>query len=343
MDSALETGFATGLEGDLPLSPESLPPPHIEHLQNALVMPMEKGPDCACGVVRADGSFRHMSRTLLSGSRLSGVPQFSPDVFAEIVPGRWLFAGIGRHHFGHFLVETLIRLWAIGYYRDKLDGIVIAPKFGMDFSLALERRYAPFLDLMTEGLKVHLAEHPTRYETLLLPSPGFGPLGWVAGTEIFRLEIRARVARHIAPKGPEKLYISRADLSKHEKRVHDEKKIEALLERAGYEIFHPEKFSIAEQLERYMAARVVIGGDGSAFHLAPFAMPEGVKVGLIQRRHRPKVYTAFLAQLDAFTKAEVHQIKPVLPKTEETPHPSEAATPIDVEVVEAELDAAGFL
>lgn len=343
MDSTLDTGAETPLPGDLPLSPESLPPPHVEYLRNALVMPMEKGPDCACGVVRADGSFRHMSRTLLSGARLSGVPAHAPDVFAEIVPGRWLYAGLGRHHFGHFLVETLIRLWAIGFYRDELDGIVIVPKYGMDFSLALERRYAPFLDLMTEGLQVHLAAYPTRYETLLLPSPGFGPLGWVAGTGIFRSEIRARVGRHIAPKGARKLYISRAELSKHEKRVHDEEKIEALLEAAGYEILHPEKYSIAEQLERYMAASTIVGGDGSAFHLAPFAMPRGAKVGLIQRRHRPKVYDAFIAQLEAFAAAEVHRIRPVLPKTEDTPHPSEAATPIDFEVVKEDLHSAGFL
>ena len=326
-----------------PLSTERLPPPIVERLQLALVMPMKPGPDCTCGVFHANGGFRQMSRTLLSGARLSGVPVLDETPLAEVVPGRWLFAGIGRHHFGHFLVETLIRLWAVGGYRDELDGIVIIPKHGMDFSVALARRYGSFLSLMSADLPVHIAEYPTRFETLLLPSPGFGPLGWVTGTEVFRREIRARIARHIAPSGPDKLYISRSGLTKSEKRVHDEDRIEALMQGAGYEIFHPQEHSIEEQLARYMAAKTVVGGDGSAFHLGAFAMPRGVRVGLIQRRHRPKVFDAFTAQMAAFAGAEVHLVRPVLPKTDATPHPSEAATPIDFQVVAAELDAAGFL
>jgi len=328
----------------VPLSPERLPPPVVERLQMPLVMPMQdNSPDCTCGVFRADGSFRQMSRTLLSGARLSGVPALDETPFAEIVPGRWLFAGIGRHHFGHFLVETLIRLWAVGAYRQELDGIVVIPKYGMDFSSVLDRRYGPFLSLLSDGLPVHVAQYPTRYETLLLPSPGFGPLGWVGGTGIFRREIRARVARHIRPEGPKKLYISRSALAKSEKQVHDEVRIEALLSSAGYEIFHPQDHSLGTQLARYMAADTLVGGDGSAFHLAPFAMRKGARVGLIQRRHRPKVFDAFTEQMHAFAGARVHLIRPVLPKTSETPHPSEAATPIDFDVVKADLDAAGFL
>jgi len=325
------------------LSPIELPPPGVERLYLPLVMPMEPGPDCACGVFDVDGRFRHMSRTLLSGANLSGVPELGDPPVAEAIAGRWLFAGIGRHHFGHFIVETLIRLWAVGAYRDELDGIVIIPKHGMDFSVALARRYGSFLKLLSDDLPIHIAEYPTRFETLLLPSPGFGPLGWITGTEVFRSEMRGRIARRIRSDGPEKLYISRSGLRQHEKRVHDEERIEALLARAGYEIFHPQEHSIEEQLSRYMAARTVIGGDGSAFHLAAFALPREARVGLIQRRHRPKVFDAFTVQLEAFADADVRLIRPVLPRTDATPHPSEAATPIDFEVVAAELADAGLV
>jgi len=327
----------------VPLSPERLPPPVVERLRLALAVPMAPGPDCTCGIFRADGGFRQLSRTLLSGARLSGVPVLEETPLADVVPGRWLFAGIGRHHFGHFLVETLIRLWAVRAYRDELDGIVIIPKHGMDFSVALARRYGSFLSLLSDDLPVHIAEYPTRFETLLLPSPGFGPLGWIEGSEVFRREMRARVADHIRPDGSDKLYISRSGLRQSEKRVHDEDRIEVLLARAGYEIFHPQDHGIEQQLARYMAASTVVGGDGSAFHLAAFAMPRGARVGLIQRRHRPKVFDAFTAQMRAFAGAQVHNIRPVLPKTDATPHPSEAATPIDFEVVAEGLAEAGLI
>ena len=259
-------------DGDLQVPPKTLTPAHVERLQNALVLPIAKNSSMTCGVVRADGSFSHMSRTLLSGSRLSGVPDLDEEPFAEMQPGRWMFAGIGRHHFGHFLVETLIRLWAAGYYREELDGIVVIPNRGVDFSLAIDRRFGPFLSLLTDGLAVHLPKHPTRYETLLLPSPGFGPLGWITGTPVFRREIRARVAARIGPQGSDNVYISRTILHKDDKLVDQEAKIEAVMRKAGYDIFHPEQHSIADQLSRYMSAKTLVGAEGSAFHLAPFAM-----------------------------------------------------------------------
>ncbi|MEL7012177.1 MAG: glycosyltransferase 61 family protein, partial [Pseudomonadota bacterium] len=251
------------IDGDLDLSPKSLPPAHVERLQNALVLPIEKRSSTTCGVVRTDGSFRHMSRTLLSGARLSGVPEMKDEPFAEMQLGRWMFAGLGRHHFGHFLVETLIRLWAAGYYRDELDGIVVIPNRGIDFSLAIDRRFGPFLSLLTDGLAVHLPTHPTRYETLLLPSPGFGPQGWITGTPIFRREIRARVAARVRPQGEnQKLYISRTQLQKDGKLVDQEAKIEDLMRKAGYEIFYPEQHSIVDQLSRYMTAKTIVGAEG---------------------------------------------------------------------------------
>lgn len=326
----------------IPVSPERLPPPVVERLQKALVMPMAQGPDCPCGVYRADGRFRSLSRTLLSGSRLSAVPDLAEMPFAEMVPGRWLFAGIGRHHFGHFLVETLTRLWAVGHYRAELDGIVIVPKRGIDLAPMLERRYASFLALLTDDLPVHLVRHPTRFETLLLPAPGFGHGRWIAGTEIFRDEIRGRIARRIAPEGPEKLYVSRSKLGQSEKRVDEERRIEALLEGAGYTIFHPQKHSIEEQLARYRAATTLVGGDGSAFHLAAFAMPRGARVGLILRRHSERAFRALITQMEAFAGASVHPIRAVMPRAPGDDKDDDSAA-LDLSAIKRELSRAGLI
>lgn len=302
------------IDGDLEISAKALPPAHVEWLQNALVLPMAKTSSMTCGVVRADGRFRHMSRTLMSGSRLSGVPEYEEEPFAEMQTGRWMYAGIGRHHFGHFLVETLIRLWAAGYYRDELDGIVVIPNRGVDFSLAIDRRYGPFLSLLTDGLAVHLPTYPTRYETLLLPSPGFGPLGWITGTPIFRREIRARVAARIRPEGTDKLYVSRTQLGKGDKLVDQEARVEDIMRKAGYDIFYPEQHSIAQQLSRYMTAKTIVGAEGSAFHLAPFAMPTGGRVALYQRRHWARAFNAYPSQLQSFCEAEVTSLRPLMPR-----------------------------
>ncbi|MEO0750939.1 MAG: glycosyltransferase 61 family protein [Pseudomonadota bacterium] len=330
------------IDGDLEITAKTLPPAHVERLQNALVLPIEKKSAMTCGVVRADGSFRHMSRTLLSGARLSGVPDVTEEPFAEMQPGRWMFAGIGRHHFGHFLVETLIRLWAAGYYRDELDGLVVIPNRGMDFSAAIDRRFGPFLSLITDGLAVHQPTHPTRYETLLLPSPGFGPLGWITGTPVFRREIRARVAARIRPQGSDKVYISRTRLQKGDKLVDQETRIEAVMRKAGYDIFYPERHSIADQLARYMTAKTLVGAEGSAFHLAPFAMPTGGRVALFQRRYWTRAFNAYPAQLEAFCEADVTSVRPLVPRKANT-HSDEESPELDFAALMDGLSDAGFL
>ena len=330
------------IDGDLEISAKALPPAHVERMQNALVLPIEAKKSMTCGVVRADGRFRNMSRTLLSGARLSGVPDFKEEPFAEVQQGRWMFAGIGRHHFGHFLVETLIRLWAAGYYRDELDGLVVIPNRGMDFSAAIDRRFGPFLSLITDGLAVHLPTHPTRYETLLLPSPGFGPQGWISGTPIFRREIRARVAARIRPQGTDKVYISRTQLQRDDKLVDQEARIEAVMRKAGYDVFHPERHSIADQLSRYMTAKTIVGAEGSAFHLAPFAMPTGGRAALFQRRYYTRAFNAYPRQLEAFCEAEVTSLRPLVPRKANS-KPSEESPALEFDALMDGLSDAGFI
>ncbi len=330
----------------IPLSPERLPPPVVERLQQALVMPMGEGPNCPCGVFRADGRFHGLSRTLLSGDRLSTMPEPGGMPLAETIPGRWLFAGIGRHHFGHFLVETLGRLWAVGLYRKELDGIVIVPKRGIDLAAALDGGYGRLLALLTDSLPVHLVRHPTRFQTLLLPSPGFGHRRWITGTEIFREEIRTRIERRIAPDGPERLYISRSRLGRGARQMDDEPRIEALLREAGYTIFHPQEHSIEKQLARYRAATMLVGGDGSAFHLAAFAMPRGARVGLILRRHSERAFKVLIAQMEAFAEARVHPIRAVLPEARSDGRGGARAdddAALDFAVIARELSDAGLI
>ncbi|MEM7731153.1 MAG: glycosyltransferase 61 family protein [Pseudomonadota bacterium] len=330
--------------GDLDITTKALPPAHVERLQNALVLPIAKGSSMACGVVRADGSFRQMSRSLLSGARLTAVPDYDDTAFADIQPGTWLYAGVGRHHFGHFLVETLIRLWAVGYYRDELDGIVIIPNRGMDFNVSIERRFGPFLSLLTDGLGAHMPTHPTRYETMLLPSPGFGPLGWITGTPIFRRETRARVAARVRPSAGanDKVYISRTKLHKDDKLVDQEARIEDVMRKAGYDIFHPEQHSIAEQLSRYRTAKTIVGAEGSAFHLAPFAMPTGGRVALYQRRHWTRAFNAYPAQLRAFCEAEVTSLRPLMPRKVNAKDDDEAPA-LDFDKLMDGLSDSGFI
>ena len=315
-----------------------LPEARVETLRDATVVPMAEGPEQACGVLRADESFCDISATRLSASRITGTPAL-PDR-ATPLPGRYLYAGLGRHHFGHFLVETITRLWALNHQAKGCDGLIIVPKHGIDFNAVMHRRLGAFLDLLSGGLPVHIATSPIKVETLHVPTQGFGHMSWLTATPEFRQYIRQRLTTQITPQGPEKLYISRTGLKDAVQAMHKEDMVETTMAKAGYTIFHPQEHSIADQCSHYMAAKQIVGPDGSAFHLAPFVLQKGTRVGLIQRRHRQDVFDALVAQVRVLCDSELVTLNPLLP-------PGEGRDPDNPQVffrkLKRDLKSSGFL
>lgn len=314
-----------------------LPPARIETVMRAVVMPMHPG-STACGVLDEGGAALPAARTLLSGSRFTPDPA-PPEAAPARLAGRWLFAGIGRHHFGHFLLEATPRLWALDHLDAPPDGILLLPMAGRDIAAVLRRRLGPLLDLLGQGLPVHLVQDPTEVETLILPSQGFGHLHWTHGTAQARAYMRRHLAA-IAPEGTERLYISRRRLKNPAQQVPYERQIEKWLSRAGFEIFYPERHTIQEQIAAYGAARVLLGPDGSAFHLAPFVAHAEARIGLIQRRTRQPVFDAILRQIEGFAGI-TPWTSAALANT--APDDRESALPPELHRLRADLRDGGFL
>lgn len=281
-----------------------LPEARITHVERATILPMCSAQDRACGVLYADGTPVPAARTLLSASRFTADPT-PPETPVTHLPGRWLFAGVGRHHFGHFLLEATPRLWALDHLSQRPDGIALIPMAGRDIAAVLRRRLGPLMDILGQGLPVHLVETPVQVDEAIIPSQGFGHLHWTYGTLEARAYMRHHLCAAIPAEGPDKLYISRRRLRNPMQQLPLEQKIERWMSRAGFAIFHPQRHSITEQIARYRAARVIVGPDGSAFHLAPFVMQPGTCVGLIQRRTRQHVFDAIARQITVMGEADL--------------------------------------
>lgn len=325
------------------LSHLALPDPTVEALPNAVVVPMEEGRNMAHGAFRNDGSFCELSRTLYSQNRFTGTPQASAA--QNHLRGRYLFCGIGRYHFGHFLLECLPRLWALDHVRD-VDGLMIVPMHGMDFNKALRRRYETFLNLFTGGIPVHLVTKPVQVGELVMPSQGMGHQNWTVGTPVFRSFVRSRLSAALIPDGPERLYVSRSGLKHARQRIDQEDRIEELMQDHGYKIFHPQAHKIAVQCQRYMAARSIVGGDGSAFHLAPFALQSGSRIGLIQRRVQQYQVDAIANQISAFAPVDLVRLDPLCRTAEGkalAPADPEGAQPVNFDSLKAQLEEAQLI
>jgi len=332
-------------ERDAPLTLERLPAPGVEQLRAAQVIPVS-GRGLANGVFRADGSFSEPSRTRISENRFTDRPDPPRAATYTRLPGRHLFCGIGRHHFGHFLMETASRLWALDGQPAPFDGLVLLPPPGIDFAAVLRRRLQVFFDIMECTMPIHLVTEPVSVAQLDLPTQGFGHLQWSVATAPFRRFVRERIARNCPASGPEKLYISRRKLKHAFQHVHQEERIEAMMQAAGYTVFHPEQHDMRVQCQAYRAARVIVGGDGSAFHLAPFALRPETRVGLIQRRARRAPVEAIANQITAFAPVDLVRLDPLARADDGTPLPPvgrREVQPIDFEDLRAQLDQAQLI
>lgn len=234
------------------------------------------------GVLDADGAYVPQG-ALWRRFRPITVEPAQPAEIAETIPGRWLWGGVLWVHFGHFLVESTSRLWGLAELDGPVYGVLFIPK-RPKVGETVQPYHRHFMDLMTPELPIRVATSPARVEELVVPGQGFGIGKIMAGTDKFRTAIHERFAREVQPDGPERLYISRSALGLGKGGLLGEELLESLLEREGYEIFHPQKHPMRTQIARYKAARQIVAADGSALHLYAMVGRADQRVAMISRR-----------------------------------------------------------
>lgn len=263
----------------------------ILDLRSALLVPERDGDaKLASGVICADGSYCDVSRGWIRARKPMPAPTIAPGEKIEPLSGTHLFGGHFRGHFGHFLVESTARLWALDHLPVTPDSILYLPYRGevgaIERAMEGHNRFYRLL-----GIEQPVRTHGSvqRVERLFVPELGFGWSERYAGSSAYRAFMQGRLRAAVAPAGGKRLYVSRARLAAQRGGVLGEIVIEENLSRAGYEIFHPERHPIEVQIARYRAAEKIVALDGSALHLAAFVTDPGTRVAMILRRSKANV------------------------------------------------------
>lgn len=269
--------------------PQSQPHPaggwseSITVLKNVTAIPpVESGFVQAAGLIDSTGAYRPEGALWRKFRPITTAPVL-PEAEPETLSGRWIWGGVLWAHFGHFLAESTARLWALDKLQEPVAGILFIPKRPR-VGENIRGFQRDFVDLIAPDMPIRVASEPVKVDELVIPGQGFGLGRITAGTRTFRDAIHNRFARDVKPDGPERLYISRSALGLGKGGLLGEERLEELLSREGYEVFHPEQHDLATQLARYKAAKQVVAADGSALHL--FAMVGGPdqRVAMILRR-----------------------------------------------------------
>lgn len=293
----------------------SKPPGFIEQLSQAQVTPLTSygapQPEADTGqmleghfdggLYNADGQLYHQGESKFLTHEHRPAPQIDPAQAKTRLAGRYLYAGLVHNsHFGHFLTESISRLWGLDHLQD-IDGILCQHLFP---NQPLAGFASDLLALFAPGVALIPITAQTQVDSLLLPQALRFPLGVIRGHPLNRAffaavadRLPADATSDAAP-CPDKIFVSRAGLPLAAARFVLEDALDANFAAQGYHVIHPEELSVSEQIRLYRGASTLVFSEGSAVHLyALLARPEQ-QVYFIWRR--PMMHPIFNRQLDSF-------------------------------------------
>ncbi|ESQ88904.1 hypothetical protein ABAC460_14075 [Asticcacaulis sp. AC460] len=206
--------------------------------------------------------------------------------------GSHVFGGMLQNkHFGHFLVESLSRLWAFSFLSRDYASVVYYNRIAhMDASSFIPA----VLDVLCPGVRLIMVKQPTLVEHLAVPTT-IARAGVIQGHPSMAGLLAP--ARALRGEGHRKIYVSRSRLNPFDGMILGEGFIERSLAAEGYHIVYPETLSIREQFALYNDADTVIFADGSAAHLYALVARADQKLFIIWRR---KLNYTYVRQIESF-------------------------------------------
>jgi len=197
---------------------------------------------------------------------------------SEVI-GNALFGGVIFPHFGHFLLESLSRLWPLavsGMEKELFECDVLywasnyktgtitysVTEVGRTIFESLNINIKPNIRILNQPVLIHKLIIPD--QAVILDSeiyPIFRTLLKTAGDRIIRMYRQSRKDEY-----KDKVYLSRSNLPFPYRICVNEKRLEDILKDHGFGIFHPQEMSLADQIGLLNSAEIIVGADGSAFH-----------------------------------------------------------------------------
>ncbi|KQT61370.1 hypothetical protein ASG52_00315 [Methylobacterium sp. Leaf456] len=216
----------------------------------------------------------------------------------ESLPGHYLYGGPLYHHFGHVLVDSIIRLWA---YDPAVhtDGVIFPLVFLNVHPAHPEFFFEICRSFGIERDRIRIIDTPTTVEAVHFAEPG-SVLG--AGPEPWYLERLERVERFFLDRAPadlktyDRLFFGRRHLCSGS--LMGESYFASRLARRGFHAIQPERYPLPVQIRLLKAAREIVFTEGSAVHLTELTTAlSAERVTIILRR--PGGDNALRPHLDA--------------------------------------------
>lgn len=191
--------------------------------------------------------------------RISVPDRLPNEPIVEVNDEEVVWGGCVQPHYGHFLTESVSRLWPLlpGGELEGMPVVCMRPS---------QKRHEREWDEAFGVRPIALPEHGVvRFTKMFVPEPAWMlPRAWIA-PEIRDIHLHARQNLDVPKVSPQGvLWLSRSELHRKQ-RAYDEALLEWMLA-DHVTLVHPQEKGLAEQVALIEASDAVAGLVGSAFH-----------------------------------------------------------------------------
>lgn len=248
--------------------------------EKATILPLRKLPNDQLmfgrgGVVDASGEY-----VSLSGieSRLHYGYAFENSVYKD---EKVVYCGYLIHHWGHFLVEAVTRLWYSLENDCTVDKYVFFVEEGKERTL--KGNYKEFFELLKIWDKVEIINTPTTYREVIVPEMAFQCMKYFSPKFI---DIFDAIANNVTPDPAweplDKIYFTRSQFAQGSDFEFGMDSLDHFFSKNGYTVLAPETISLSQMIFYIRNASEVASISGSLPHNMLFAA-NGQKIVVMER------------------------------------------------------------
>ena len=238
----------------------------VESYKSATILPMKKFDEDPIsrsfgrgGVVDKDNNYVILSEL---SERLSGGYEFSNE---EFIDEKVVYCGYFINHWGHFLVDTIVRLWYVLENDTSIDKYVFMSEYGNDKEP--KGNYKEFFELLGIANKVRIVSKPTRFREVVVPELGYKEREFFSEPFKNMFDFIARAVKPLPEwEKTDKLFLTRSQFNKSTSIDSGMDMIDNFFHKNGYMVIAPETISLSQLIYLIRNSKVCAAMSGTLPH-----------------------------------------------------------------------------
>lgn len=253
-----------------------------EEYKNAVVLPLKETRELQFGAGGVIVEDRYISDSGIQG-RVGGYYQVKSVQYRD---ERVVYCGALIRQWGHFLVESVSRLWYALEEDQSVDRFVfISNQRNFANKDEIGGNYREFLELLGIWDKIEILTEPTSFREVLVPELGYS-------RKYYYTEKYKRLFEYVSTKAVNavknqevcrKVFLSRSQLKKAHQNECGLDMLDNYFSENGYRILYPEKLSLSQLIWYLQKAEVCAAESGTLPHNFLFCQ-DGKTVEIVERQ-----------------------------------------------------------